>query len=62
LTEREKDISIWIPKLDETARISRKLLKLAEEHDIYSIDNILIPANNPGLVQIDLAIAVPEGT
>jgi len=58
----EKEIGIRIQRLDEKARIPTKGSKLAAGHDLYSIENILIPANNRALVKIGLAIAVPEGT
>jgi len=53
---------MWIQRLDENARIPTKWSKLAAGHDLYSIENILIPANNRALVKIGLAITVPEGT
>jgi len=40
----------------------QKGLSLKAGHDLYSIENILIRANNRALVKIGLAIAVPEGT
>jgi len=53
----EKEIGIRIQRLDEKARITTKGSKLAAGHDLYSIENILIPANNRALVKIGLAIA-----
>jgi len=58
----EKEIGIWIQRLNEKARIPTKGSKLAAGHDHYSIEDILIPANNRALVKIGLAIAVPKGT
>ena len=58
----EKEIGIWIQELNEKARIPTKGSKLAAGHDHYSIEDILIPANNRALVKIGLAIAVPKGT
>ena len=62
LPHMEKEIGIRIQRLDEKARIPTKGSKLAAGHDLYSIEDILIPANNRALVKIGLAIAVPEGT
>ena len=53
----EKEIGIRIQRLDEKARIPTKGSKLAAGQDLYSIENILIPANNRALVKIGLAIA-----
>jgi len=58
----EKEIAIRIQRLDKQAQIPTKGSKLAAGHDLYSIEDILIPANNRALVKIGLAIAVPEGT
>ena len=58
----EKEIGIQIQRLDEKARIPTTGSKLEAGHDLYIIENILIPANNRALVKISLAIAVPEGT
>ena len=44
------------------AQITTKGSKLAAGHDLYSIEDILIPANSRALVKIGLAVAVPEGT
>jgi len=58
----EKEMRIRIQRLDEKARIPTKGSKLAAGHDLYSIEDILIPANSRVLVKIGLAVAVPEGT
>jgi len=39
-----------------------KGLKLAAGHDLYNIEDILIPANNRALVKICLSITVLDGT
>jgi len=62
LPHMEKEIGIRIERLDEKAGIPTKGSKLAAGHDLYSIKDILIPANNRALVKIALAIAVSEGT
>ena len=62
LPQLEKEMSIQIQRLDEKARIPTKGSKLAAGHDLYSIEDILIPACNRALVKIGLAITVPEGT
>jgi len=53
---------IRIQRLDKKARIPTNGSKLAAGHDLYSIEDILIPANSRVLVKIGLAVAVPEGT
>jgi len=62
LPQLEKKMHIRIQRLDEKARIPTKGSKLAAGHDLYSIEDILIPANSRVLVKISLAVAVPEGT
>ena len=62
LPHMEKEIGIRIERLDEKGRIPTKGSKLAAGHDLYSIEDILIPADNRALVKISLAIAVSEGT
>ena len=62
LPQLEKEIRIQIQKLDARARIPTKGSTLAAGHDLYSIEDILIPANSRVLAKISLAVAVPEGT
>jgi len=62
LPQMEKDMGIRVQRLSEDRRIPTKGSKLAAGHDLYSSEEIHIPANNPALVKIGLAIAVPEGT
>jgi len=62
LPQLEKEICIRIQRLDEKAQIPTKGSKLAAGHDLYSIEDILIPANSRVLVKIGLAVVVPEGT
>jgi len=49
-------------KACQKARIPTKGSKLAAGHNLYRIEDILIPANSRVLVKIGLAIAIPEGT
>ena len=58
----EKEMGIRIQMLDEKARIRTKGSKLAAGHDLYSIEDILIPPSSPALGKIGLAVAVSEGT
>jgi len=58
----EKEIWIQVQRLSEHAQIPTKGSKLAAGHDLYSGEDIHIPANNRALVKIGLAIAGPEGT
>jgi dUTP pyrophosphatase len=62
LPQIEKETGIRIQRLSEEARIPTRGSRLAAGHDLYSIEDILIPCNNRALVKIGLAIAVPEGT
>ena len=62
ISPKDKEIGIRIQRLNEKARIPTKGSKLAAGHNHYSIEDILIPANNRALVKISLAIAVPKGT
>ena len=62
LPQLEKKTCIQIQRLDEKARIPTKGSKLAAGHDLYSIEDILIPANSQVLVKIGLAVAVQEET
>ena len=62
LPQLEKEMRIQIQRLDEKARIPTKGSKLAAGHDLYSIKDILIPANSRVLVKVGLEVAVPEGT
>jgi len=62
LPQMEKEIGIWVQRLSEHARIPTKGSRLAAGQDIYSSEDINIPANNRALVKIGLAIVVPEGT
>jgi len=62
LPQLEKEMCIRIERLDEKARIPTKGSKLAAGHDLYSIEDILIPANSSVVVKIGLAVTVPEGT
>jgi len=55
-------MGIRVQRLSEDSRIPTKGSKLAAGHDLYSSEDIHIPANNRELVKIGLAIAVPEGT
>ena len=55
-------MSIRIQRLHGTAGIATKGSKLADGHDLYSIEDILIPANNTVLVKIGFVIEVQEGT
>ena len=55
-------MGIRVQRLSEDSRIATKGSKLAAGHDLYSREDIHIPANNRELVTIGLAIAVPEGT
>jgi len=55
-------MGIGIQRLDEKAPIPTKRSKLAAGHDLYRIEDILIPASSRGLVKISLAVAVLEGT
>ena len=62
LPQVDKEMGIRVQKLSEEAQIPTIGSKLAAEHDLYSTENTVIPANNRALVKIGLAIAVPEGT
>jgi len=62
LPQPEKETCIQIQRLDEKAQILMKGAKLAAGHNLYSIEDILIPANSGVLVKIGLPVAVPEGT
>jgi len=62
LAHVEKEIGIQIQSLNGKARISTKGLKLAAQHDLYYIEDILIRASSRALVKIGLPVAVPEGT
>jgi len=58
----EEEMGIWVQRLSEDARIPTKGSKLAAGHDLYSSEDIHIPANNRALVKIGLGIAVTEAT
>ena len=58
----EKEMSIRIQRLDEKAGIQTKGSKLAAGQDLYSIEDIPIPASSRVLVKIGLEVPVPEGT
>jgi len=58
----EKETGIRVQRPSEDAPMVTKESKLAAGHDLYSSEDIIIPANHRALVKIALAIAVPEGT
>ena len=62
LPQMEREMGIWVQRLSEGSRIPPKGSKVPAGHDLYSSEDIKIPANNGALVKIGLAIAVPEGT
>lgn len=55
-------MGIRIQRFVKDEWISTKGSKLAAGHDLHSIEDYLIPADNWALVKIGLAMAVPEGT
>jgi len=62
LPQPEKETCIQIQRLDEKAQILITGAKLAAGHTLYSIEDILIPANSRVLVKSGLPVAVQEGT
>jgi len=58
----EKEMSIRIQRLNEKAAIQTKGSKLAAGQDLYSIEDIPIPACSRVLVKIGLEVPVPKGT
>ena len=62
LPQMGKEMGIRVQRLSEDSRSPTKGSKLAAGHNLYSREDIYIPANNRALVKIGLAIAVQEGT
>jgi len=62
LPQMQREIAIRVQRVSEDSRIPTKGSKLAAGDDLYSCQDIKIPANNRALVKIGLAIPVPEGT
>jgi len=58
LAQMEREMGIRVQRLSEDSRILPYGSKLAAGHDLYSIENINMPANNRVVVKIGLAIAV----
>jgi len=58
----ESEMGIWVQRLSEGSRIPTKGSNVPAGHDLYSSEDIKIPANNRALVKIGIAIAVPAGT
>ena len=58
----KKENLVRIQRLIEDARIPTRGSKLAARHNLYSIENLTIPAHSRSLIKTGLAIAVPNGT
>ena len=62
LPHPNKENLVRIQRLIEDARISTRESKLAAGHDLYSIENLTIPAHSRSLIKTGVAITVPNGT
>jgi len=49
-------------KLSEKARVPTKGSRFAAGHDMYDLIEGLVPAKGPTMVEIGIALGLPEGT
>ena len=62
LPHPKRENLVQIQRLIEDPSIPSRGSKLAAGHDLYSIENLTIPAHSRSLLKTGLAIAVPNGT
>lgn len=59
---KEKYIKLEIIKLTENAIIPTRGSSRSAGYDLYSAENIIIPAHGKGLVKTDIQIKLPRGS
>jgi len=60
--EKREPTSLWIMKLSDKAIIPTKGSRFAAGHDIYALTDGLVPAKGQTMVEMGIAIGLPEGT